>query len=105
LYALSYSADKIDFGDFSHDAHILNTCCLVTRQVTVLLLSKPQPQKMTVEEAAAVPLACLTAFQMLQKAGFKKGDQILITAGAGGVGHYAIQVRYRVSQSVHLYSS
>ncbi|GAX81715.1 hypothetical protein CEUSTIGMA_g9143.t1 [Chlamydomonas eustigma] len=68
----------------------IGTCAEYTLATEDVLSFKPQ--KMTSEEAAAVPLACLTAFQMLRKAGFKQGDHILITAGAGGVGHYAIQL-------------
>ncbi|MGV3487934.1 MAG: NADP-dependent oxidoreductase [Tuberibacillus sp.] len=44
-------------------------------------------------EAAAVPLAGLTAWQCLVDfADIKKGDSVLIHAGAGGVGSMAIQI-------------
>ena len=49
------------------------------------------PEKVTFEEAAATTLAALTALQVLQSR-VKKGDRILIHAGAGGVGHFAIQI-------------
>ncbi len=49
------------------------------------------PEKVTFEEAAATTLAALTALQVLQPR-VKKGDRILIHAGAGGVGHFAIQI-------------
>jgi len=43
-------------------------------------------------EAAAIPLAGLTAAQALsERAGLKAGDKVLIHAGAGGVGTFAIQ--------------
>ncbi|MDZ4754278.1 MAG: NADP-dependent oxidoreductase [Phycisphaerae bacterium] len=43
--------------------------------------------------AAAVPLAALTAWQALvDKAGMKEGQTVLVHAGAGGVGHFAIQI-------------
>ncbi len=51
------------------------------------------PESMTFEEGAAIPLAGLTAYQCL--VGFaevKKGDKVLIHAGAGGVGGMAIQI-------------
>ncbi len=42
--------------------------------------------------AAAIPLAGLTAWQALfDHAGLQSGQKVLIHAGAGGVGHFAIQ--------------
>jgi NADPH:quinone reductase-like Zn-dependent oxidoreductase len=50
------------------------------------------PEALTDVQAAAVPLAALTAWQALvDTAGVGAGDRVLITAGAGGVGHLAIQ--------------
>lgn len=49
------------------------------------------PEKVTFEEAAATTLAALIALQVLQPR-VKKGDRILIHAGSGGVGHFAIQM-------------
>jgi NADPH:quinone reductase-like Zn-dependent oxidoreductase len=44
-------------------------------------------------EAAALPLAGLTAWQALvETAGLKPGDRVLILAAAGGVGHLAVQI-------------
>jgi NADPH:quinone reductase-like Zn-dependent oxidoreductase len=52
----------------------------------------PRPQTLTHNEAAAVPLAGLTAWQGLFEHGqLKKGERVLIHAGAGGVGSFAIQ--------------
>ncbi|WP_075038370.1 NADP-dependent oxidoreductase [Halobacillus dabanensis] len=51
------------------------------------------PENISFEEAAAVPLAGLTARQCLVDfADIKAGDRVLIHAGSGGVGHYAIQI-------------
>ncbi|MDC5842536.1 NADP-dependent oxidoreductase [Vibrio europaeus] len=50
------------------------------------------PDSVTLEAAAALPLAGQTAVQALDKAGVHEGDRVLILAGAGGVGHLAIQV-------------
>lgn len=45
------------------------------------------------DEAAAACLAALTAYQNLtQHYHIKKDDRVLIHAGSGGVGHYAIQI-------------
>ncbi|MFD2630210.1 NADP-dependent oxidoreductase [Oceanobacillus kapialis] len=50
------------------------------------------PDNITFEEAAAVPLAGLTAWQCLVDFGqIKKGDKVLVHAGSGGVGSYAVQ--------------
>lgn len=51
-----------------------------------------KPKTLTTAEAAGIPLVALTAWQALfDKADIKKGDNILIHAGAGGVGSMAIQ--------------
>ncbi|MDN7228049.1 NADP-dependent oxidoreductase [Planococcus sp. N064] len=51
------------------------------------------PENMTFEEAAAIPLAGLTAWQTLvDVAKIKEGDKVLVHAGAGGVGNFAIQI-------------
>lgn len=51
------------------------------------------PESMTFEEGAAIPLTGLTAYQcLIDFAEVKKGDKVLIHAGAGGVGSMAIQI-------------
>lgn len=51
------------------------------------------PEAMSFEEGAAIPLTGLTAYQCLVDfAELKKGDKVLIHAGAGGVGSMAIQI-------------
>ncbi len=53
----------------------------------------PKPPTITHEEAAAIPLAAETAWQALVHAAVvSEGDRVLIHAGAGGVGHMAIQI-------------
>lgn len=50
-------------------------------------------EELTFAEAAAFPCAGLTAYQMLsRKMNMKAGSSILVHAGAGGVGGYAIQL-------------
>ncbi|XXM73010.1 NADP-dependent oxidoreductase [Lysinibacillus sphaericus] len=56
-------------------------------------LLAPIPESMSFEEAAAIPLAGLTAWQCLVDfSDIKEGDKVLIHAGSGGVGNYAIQI-------------
>ncbi|WP_433327203.1 NADP-dependent oxidoreductase [Spirillospora sp. CA-294931] len=43
-------------------------------------------------QAAALPLAALTAYQSLEAANLQPGQRVLIHAAAGGVGHLAVQL-------------
>ena len=53
----------------------------------------PKPQSLNFEQAAAVPLAGLTAWQALfDHAQIEKGKRVLIHGAAGGVGTYAVQL-------------
>jgi NADPH:quinone reductase-like Zn-dependent oxidoreductase len=51
-----------------------------------------RPVALPVVEAAAVPLAGLTALQALRALEVPTGERLLVTAGAGGVGHFAVQL-------------
>lgn len=52
-----------------------------------------KPKSLSWQHAAAVPLAALTAWQSLYEiANIKAGERVLIHAGAGGVGMFAIQL-------------
>lgn len=50
-----------------------------------------RPRNLTAVEAAGVPLAALTAWGALEQAELSAGSRVLIHAGAGGVGHFAVQ--------------
>lgn len=52
----------------------------------------PLPASVSFQDAAAVPLAGMTAQQMLRQGKFKTGDRVFVNAAAGGVGHFAIQL-------------
>lgn len=53
----------------------------------------PKPKNLSFEEAAAVPLAGLTALQALRDKGrVKEGQRVLINGASGGVGTYAVQI-------------
>ncbi|GAA1737877.1 NADP-dependent oxidoreductase [Isoptericola hypogeus] len=51
-----------------------------------------KPASLTFEEAAAVPLAGLTAYQTIRRAGVREGQTVLVHAAAGGVGAFAVQI-------------
>jgi NADPH:quinone reductase-like Zn-dependent oxidoreductase len=52
-----------------------------------------KPKDVSFEEAAALPLAGMTAYQALVEAGgVSAGDRVLVHAAAGGVGHLAVQI-------------
>jgi NADPH:quinone reductase-like Zn-dependent oxidoreductase len=52
-----------------------------------------KPAALTHAEAAGLPLAGLTAWQVLaDTAAIQPGQRVLITAAAGGVGHLAVQI-------------
>jgi len=52
-----------------------------------------KPAELSFEEAAGLPLAGLTAWQILvDTANVQPGQRVLVTAAAGGVGHLAVQV-------------
>lgn len=52
-----------------------------------------KPASLSFEEAAAVPLAGLTAYQALTEAlSVEEGERVLVHAAAGGVGQFAVQI-------------
>ena len=60
-----------------------------------------KPPNISHEAAAAATLAALTAWQSLcTHAKVKEGQQILIHAAAGGVGHYAVQIAKHIGAYV-----
>ena len=60
-----------------------------------------KPANLTMVEAASIPLVGLTAWQSLvERAGIKKGDKVLIQAGSGGVGTFAIQLARHLGATV-----
>ena len=50
-----------------------------------------RPKNLSAIDAAGVPLAAMTAWGALEVAGVSAGARVLVHAGAGGVGHFAVQ--------------
>jgi NADPH:quinone reductase-like Zn-dependent oxidoreductase len=60
-----------------------------------------KPENLSMAEAASVPLVALTAWQALvERANLQPGQKVLIHAGSGGVGTYAIQLAKHVGATV-----
>src|SRR5580765_2991843 len=60
-----------------------------------------KPKALTMEEAASIPLVGLTAWQaLIERASLKHGHKVLIHAGSGGVGTFAIQLAKHVGATV-----
>lgn len=54
-----------------------------------------KPAQLSHVEAAALPLAGLTAWQgLVETAGVEAGTRVVITGAAGGVGHLAVQIAH-----------
>jgi len=58
------------------------------------------PEAVSFQEAAALPMAGLTAYRTIRKAGSLLGKSVLITAGGGGVGAYQTQIAALAGASV-----
>ncbi|MCC0804982.1 NADP-dependent oxidoreductase [Methylobacterium sp. W2] len=60
-----------------------------------------KPKNLSMAEAASIPLVGLTAWQVLvERAKVKPGDKVLIHAGSGGVGTFAIQLAKHLGATV-----
>ncbi|SEG64796.1 NADP-dependent oxidoreductase [Vibrio hangzhouensis] len=69
--------------------------CVPEAELTAL------PNTVTLEAAAALPLAGQTAAQAINKAQVQEGERVLILAGAGGVGHIAVQIAVAAKAEVY----
>ena len=61
----------------------------------------PVPRGLDYAQAAAVPLAALTAWQgLFEHGGLQPGQRVLIHGGTGGVGHFALQFAKAIGATV-----
>lgn len=60
------------------------------------------PADVSFEQAAALPVAAITALQALRDKGeLKPGEKVLINGASGGVGTYAVQIAKAMGAEVH----
>ncbi|GAB5390149.1 MAG: zinc-dependent alcohol dehydrogenase family protein [Alphaproteobacteria bacterium] len=60
-----------------------------------------KPKSLSMQQAAALPLVGITAYEGLTRAGVKAGQQVLVHGGAGGVGHVATQLARHFGANVY----
>jgi NADPH2:quinone reductase len=60
-----------------------------------------KPTSLTMQEAAALPLVSITAFEGLTRAGVGADQRVLVHGGSGGVGHIAVQLAKHFGAEVY----
>lgn len=61
-----------------------------------------KPSNLSMREAAALPLAAITAWEgLVDRAKVASGQRVLVIGGAGGVGHVAVQIATAVGADVY----
>ena len=69
--------------------------CIDEREASI------KPKNLSHEEAASIPLVGLTAYQcIVEKGRLAKGQTVLVHAGSGGVGAFAIQLSKHIGATV-----
>lgn len=94
VHDLGYGATRFAVGDAVHGLlPLLSTGGYAQYAVIDESALAPVPGRLSMPEAAAVPLAALTALQALVDRGaVGAGRRVLITGASGGVGTFAVQM-------------
>jgi NADPH:quinone reductase-like Zn-dependent oxidoreductase len=103
---LEKGAEVIDFkiGDAVYARVPQDQMGTVAEYVAVdSTVASKKPENISFEEAAGLPLIGLTSIQAFERVGLKEGDRVLIHAGSGGVGSFAIQ--YAKSKGAYVYTT
>lgn len=72
--------------DIAHHGTVAEYVGVTVRTATL------KPAGLSFEDAAALPLAGLTALQSIERAGIGAGDTVLIHGASGGVGSFGVQL-------------
>ncbi|MCL1471386.1 zinc-binding dehydrogenase [Argonema antarcticum] len=90
IKALGEGVDGLAIGD---EVIAFGTSCFSRFITTSAQLVAPKPAHLSLEEAATIPVAFVTAYYALIKLGkLRQGERILIHSAAGGVGMAAVQI-------------
>lgn len=90
ITALGEGVDGLVIGD---EVIAFGTSCFSRFITTSAQLVAPKPAHLSLEEAATIPVAFVTAYYALIKLGkLRQGERILIHSAAGGVGMAAVQI-------------
>ena len=86
---------------FCHPSFGGRSGCYATHTVVPEILLARKPARLSFAEAAAAPLALITAWESLfDRAGVQAGSKVLVHGGAGGVGHLAVQLARQAGAAV-----
>ena len=98
---IELGADVTDFKVGDRVMVPLTESCMSTQTISEELLTCRVPENLTLNEASTIPVAYCTALHGLKNiAGLKKGERVLIHAGAGGVGLAAIYIARHMGAEV-----
>ncbi len=93
VVAVGEDVTRFRIGDAVYYAgDITRPGCNATYQCVDARIVAHKPQRLSFEEAAAMPLTTLTAWEGFERMNLQPGKSLLILGGAGGVGSIAIQL-------------
>ncbi|MBE7384659.1 MAG: SDR family NAD(P)-dependent oxidoreductase [Leptolyngbya sp. SIO1E4] len=96
--ALGEGVEGFEVGD---EVIALGTSCFSRFMTTSSQLVAPKPDHLSLEEAATIPIAFVTAYIALIHFGrLQQGEKVLIHSAAGGVGMAAVQIAQWVGADI-----
>ncbi|KAH7125534.1 hypothetical protein B0J11DRAFT_528623, partial [Dendryphion nanum] len=89
------------FGSIPVGQHVKSGCGSLSELVSVEHTSVfKKPSHATLEEVAGLGIAGATALELINRAGLKKGDAVLVHGASGGIGHLVLQMcRHEVGET------